>query len=124
MLKNLVAVLGLIITACIVFPYPSSAVACEGGKSQGEFTAVEDISSLVNFEGLSFNLSNAQLKSVISAYDLKEVKKSEACGVLNIYYYSPKISRIQVIDGKKVNFHVAISDGLITVGVPFIYYGY
>ena len=45
-------------------------------------------------------------------------------GVKSFYYYSPKISKVQILNGKKVNLHVAVANNYIKIGSPFICGGY
>ncbi|MBO7214209.1 MAG: hypothetical protein J6V66_01795 [Clostridia bacterium] len=127
MAKIICALLSLSAVLFLNFPFHSGSVTvCRSGKSQGEFekTAFCSVKNVVNFEGVSFSLTDAELNSVIKLYDCKKVHLYESGGVLNEYYYSKKISRVEVISGKKVNFHVAKTHGKVTVGVPLIYYGY
>ena len=54
----------------------------------------------------------------------KEVFEESVSGVVNRYYYSPKISRFTTVNGEKVNLHISDSNGIITVGIPFIFGSY
>ncbi len=97
---------------------------CLGGKSSGEFVALSSVEKLINCDGVSFCLAEEELLNLLDFYDCKKVYSNDIGGIENAYYYSSKISKKEVVGGKRVNFHVAKSNGKITVGIPFIYYGY
>ena len=48
----------------------------------------------------------------------------EVNGVVSYYYYSQKIPKMQMLNGKKINLHVAVANNYIKIGSPFIYGGY
>ena len=106
--------------------FSGEIAVCKGGKSSGEFILANggEISKIVDFEGVSLSLTKEQIKSFLDGYDCKKVHSYTAGGVENIYYYSKKINKKELIFGKKVNVHIAVSNGEIILGVPFIYYGY
>ncbi|MBO5851081.1 MAG: hypothetical protein J6R29_01975 [Clostridia bacterium] len=45
----------------------------------------------------------------------------ETNGVTSYYYYSSKLHKIEIVNGVKVNLHVAVSSDYIKLGTPFIY---
>ncbi len=60
----------------------------------------------------------------IEKYGARLIFKEEGAWGVNEYYYSPKLFNFVIIEGKKVNFHVAKNDKGITVGYPLIFSGY
>lgn len=126
MLKSVACFL---ISACLFCPLKSFSkelTVCKNGKSSGEFSIIKsnEIGKIINADGLSFSLSTAELTNFLNEYECKKVFSSVIGGVENHYFYSSKISKKEVIGGKKVNVHIAVSNKNITIGVPIIYYGY
>jgi hypothetical protein len=113
---------------CLIFPFKNFSeeiTVCKNGKSSGEFlVASKDLRSIVNCDGVSFYLTEEELSTLLKFYDCKKVFSQTVLGIENIYFYSNKILKKEVIGGERVNFHVALSNGKIVVGIPFIYYGY
>ncbi|MBQ3235043.1 MAG: hypothetical protein IJA97_02670 [Clostridia bacterium] len=121
-------ILSFLLSAFLFYPFYNSGelTVCTGGKSQGEFNVVskKEVDKIIGFDGLSFSLSESELESLISRYRASMICSDTVDGVECFYYYSPSISKIEVVRGKKVNVHVVKANGKITVGIPFIYYGY
>ncbi len=93
--------------------------------SQGGFftSNISDVGALYSSKGYSFSLSSDNLE-FIDSLNAKEVYSSKIQDVENTYYYSNKIKTYQIINGKRVNVHVAKTNNKIVVGIPIIYYGY
>lgn len=116
-------ILSFLLAVLLISPLSKNEITvCKNGKSQGEFFLSSSVPS--GFDGVSFNLTEKKLAKLLDKYGCEKVHEYSADGVQNVYYYSKKISKIEVVSNKKVNFHVAKANGKITVGVPFIYYGY
>ncbi len=64
------------------------------------------------------------VESQIEKYGARLIFKEEGEWGVSEYYYSPKLFNFVIIEGKKVNFHVAKNDTGITVGYPLIFSGY
>ncbi len=126
MLKSVACFLILACLFCPLKSFSREITVCSGGKSSGYFISAKssEIGKIVNFDGLSFSLTTAELAKFLSEYDCKKVYSSDIGGVENYYYYSSKISKKEVLSGKKVNVHIAVSSEKVVVGVPIIYYGY
>lgn len=129
MLKNLYA--GVILICFILFLSPLSFLKSEVtisdiDKSSGGFTTANktEVSRFIGISGVSFSLTQKELKDLIENMRGKKVHSFFDGEILNVYYYSNKIALKEVIKNKRVNIHVAIKKDSITVGIPFIYYGY
>ena len=103
----------------------SEKVVFSKNFSQGEFVSsnIYDFSLRYLSKGYSFKL-NGQNLDFLKELDAKEVYSSKIEKVENVYYYTNKIKKFQIINGKRVNVHIAKSQNDVIVGVPIIYYGY
>ena len=73
----------------------------------------------------TYPLNYDYTSKIINYYNAKLVTKSALEGYCNnYYYYTPSLPNSVVINGKKVNVHIAVSDNCVTVGYPIIYYAY
>ncbi len=129
MLKNLYASAMLILFALFLSPLcflKGEVIISDLNKSAGSFTTANklDVSSFINASGVSFNLTQGEVDSLIENARGKKVHSFFDGEILNVYYYSNKIAVKEVIKNKRVNIHVAIKKEEITVGIPIIYYGY
>lgn len=130
MLKTLIALIGAIFLAVFSSPYfflKDSAIIVKGGKSSGEFIENENLSfcDLINADGVVFYLSSEEeLKTIKEKLSLKPAHYFFDGEIENYYFYSEKLPKKEIICGKKVNVHVAITSSKIILGAPLIYYGY
>lgn len=129
MFKNLLAFSCVI---CLtVFSMPINLLnnqtsVCKNGKSSGIFiTENVRISDLFNCDGVSVRLNaDYNYKRIIEKLNAKAVHKFFDGELLNLYYYTEKLPKKEIINGKAVNLHFAINADQITVGTPIIYGGY
>ncbi|MBO5713699.1 MAG: hypothetical protein J6R88_05855 [Clostridia bacterium] len=64
-------------------------------------------------------------KFVIEYYNAEVVDVSEVDGyATNYYYYSDMLPNAEIINGKKVNVHIAVTNERVVIGYPLIYYYY
>ncbi len=103
--------------------YNASEVVFATSYSSGEFIKgnILEVSSQFSSTGFSFETTNLKF---LEKLDAKKVYSSTTCGVENIYYYSSKIAKFELIKKRRVNIHVAKNGNIVKVGVPLIYYGY
>ena len=126
MLKKLLGVAVVILTAVLYLigvPFINkNTVTCIGGKSSGQF-----IYSPVFFENDGYQVkldTEIQAVSFLRKYNCEIVFTENINGIENYYFYSSKLLKKQVLNGKKVNVHLAVSDGKIILGYPIIYGSY
>ena len=50
--------------------------------------------------------------------------RESACGVESYYCYSPAFASFVVVDGEKVNLHLAVGEGFVKVGTPLVFGGF
>ena len=127
MLKKILAIV-LLITSFILYGKSSEFLKGENlimvinGKSSGEFLEYKSFS---NYEGLFTSLDKSyNYLELVDNLDAKFVKCEELNGCKNLYFYTNKLPKREVIDGKLINLHVAISEDKISIGTPLIYGGY
>ena len=76
-------------------------------------------------KGESVTLFSPQDKeAILKKYSAKEVFSEKTGDIVNRYYFSPKISSYIEVNGEKANLHISESNGVITVGIPFIFGSY
>ena len=128
MVKSLTSIISFIALSimCLPFANVNQAVFSSNGKSSGVFIQKEDLTveNLFSLDGISYPLSNCGVRKTISLLNAKEVHYFTDGEVKNYYFFSEKLPKCEIINGKKVNFHVAVKGDKITVGSPIIYYGY
>ncbi len=105
--------------------FKTKQVTFSKNYSQGEFfsSTIYDFYGRYSSKGFSFKVDESSL-DFLNELNVKMVYSSQIENVENIYYYTNQIKTYQIINGQKVNVHIAkMTDG-ITVGIPIIYYGY
>ena len=128
MLKSLFAVLSFIsiLFFCLPFGYLDGAVFSTK-KSSGDFIDSKTVKpeNYFHIDGVTLTFSSDfDMSDAIELLSAKRVHYFTDGTVENYYFFSEKLPKCQIINGKKVNFHVAVSKGKVTVGSPIIYYGY
>ncbi|MBQ4098190.1 MAG: YwmB family TATA-box binding protein [Clostridia bacterium] len=100
--------------------YKASSTANFINLTKKEFKFKSGIKS----ESADIKLNAFNLKEFLDVYDAETVfiEKTEA-GV-SYYAYSNKIKYKKIIDGKKINLHINISNDGVTVGSPIIFGGF
>ena len=96
------------------------------GKSSGEFLKGEiALDKLFFIDGVSVKLSSDfDIKNKLNHLKTNTVHYFCDGEIENYYFFSNKINNFEIINGKKVNIHVAIKGDSLVVGSPIIYYGY
>ena len=126
MLKKLLGVSVIVLTAVLYLigvPFISKdTVTCIGGKSSGQFV---NFPVFYQSDGYQVKLdSEIQAVSFLRKYDCEIVFTENVNGIENYYFYSNKLLKKQVLNGKKVNVHLAVSDNGVILGYPIIYGSY
>lgn len=82
--------------------------------------ASEVLKFLTNCSGfmLTFNGTKENIKNLLS--EIKIIKTEKSADIEIFYAYTCGLLYSTVIDGKKVNFQVAINKNVITIGSPLI----
>ncbi|MBO5926155.1 MAG: hypothetical protein J6Q38_01165 [Clostridia bacterium] len=60
-------------------------------------------------------------EKLIKNLNAKLVIKENLDGLTCFYYYSKKLPEVEIIKGKKVNLHIAVSNNRTVIGSPIIY---
>ena len=60
----------------------------------------------------------------LGKFNAKVVFTEKVDNVTCIYAYSPKVKYSTIVNGKKVNLHLAFNGDEVTLGTPLIYGGY
>ncbi len=126
MLKKLLSLTLLLSTMAIYFysvPFivEKSTVTCVGGKSSGRF--IQEIVFYQN-DGYMVTLSAKDATKFIKRLNCTQVYSQEINGITNYYFYTDKLPKKQVVKGEKINIHLAVKGGVVTLGYPFIYGSY
>lgn len=87
-----------------------------------EANEIEYLFSLNVFgEGCRVEKNEFNLSEFLQDFSAEIVKQENIQDVTCVYAYSKKVKYLQIIDGKKVNLHVAITNDGIYLGSPIIY---
>ena len=118
----LVVLTSFIYLAGIPFITNSTTQTCVDGKSSGSF--VSGLTYTQN-DGCFFTLNNQkECEKFLKNLNLNPVYFEEVNGVKNYYYFTNKLIKKEVIKGKCINIHIAVSKDKTTIGYPIIYGGY
>ena len=122
MAKIVTAIFSFILFIALFFGYGTVTV-CLKEKSQGEFKD-KQLFTAFGCSGVSFTLTKSELEKVVLLYDFQIVDNFYFNDIETFYFYSNKVLKKEIINGKRVNLHAVKNGESYTVGVPFIYYGY
>ncbi len=128
MLKSTFSILSFIFILffCLPFGYLDGAVFSTQ-KSSGDFIDGKNLKleNCFDIDGATITLpSGYDFYDTVELLSAKRVHYFSDGTVENYYFFSEKLPKCEIINGKKVNMHVAVSKGKVTVGSPIIYYGY
>ncbi len=79
---------------------------------------------LLPVKGESVCLSGNRYEEMKERYCAVLQFKEEVNGIVNYYLYSPYLGETVLLDGYRVNLHVAQTDEKTAVGTPLIFGGY
>ncbi len=118
----------LIFSTFVVFcgcPFLGKRVnAVSGGKSSGVITKTVCL-PFNNFDGVSISFENDyDHETFLEKSGAKLLFIEDLDGVKNYYYYSKRLPKCEVVNQKKVNIQIAISNEKVVIGTPIIYGGY
>ncbi len=73
-------------------------------------------------KGLSLsNVDGGFVDKKLKAFNCKKAFEEKGENFSSVYYYSPKIPAYKLINGQKVNFHVAKTNDGFVIGIPLIF---
>ena len=75
-------------------------------------------------EACKISKNNFSLEEFLADFNAYVVDVEYTDDSVNYYAYSPRVRYLERIKGKKVNLHVSVGKGQITLGSPIIYGGY
>ncbi len=87
-------------------------------------TPVLDKLKLGAVKGESVQYSGDRLGELREKYCAELLFTEEACGVINYYFYSPKLHDAVELNGVAVNLHIAVSAEKTVAGTPLIFGGF
>ena len=130
MLKSALSIILLCLLTLVILPInrvSDTALISFSGKSSGEFLYKKSI-PLCNFfdiKGVTYTFFDDQALDFLEKLQDKTPVHFFSDGETNNYYfYIDTLPKSEIISGKKVNLHLAITGNKLTVGSPIIYYGY
>ncbi len=129
MLKSVACLFCFTLLSILISPVcavPNNYVYSINGKSGGEFIKGEiTTDKIFDLDGVSVSLdSSCEIEKTLKLLNAKKVHYFTDGEIENHYFFSEKVHNFEIINGKKVNVHVAIKGDNLTVGSPIIYYGY
>ena len=125
MLKKCIFIVCLF-SCCVLYAFsaiPYKNIEVTRGK--GSKCSVSKTSLALFYDSASITKeSDFNYLSIVEKTQAKLMFIEEVDGVVSYYYYSKKLPKHQVVNGVKVNLHVAVSNDQVKIGTPFIYGGY
>ena len=139
-LKPAAAVVACLLTGTCVFLMHASAFA--GGKSTyylysassqaeikeslkpAELVGLKGESAVYVFENGEAGADAAFVERILDEYRAKICFVEEAAGTLSYYCYSPRLKNGVLLEGRKINLHIAVRAESIALGTPIIFGGY
>lgn len=98
---------------------------CKNGKSSGEFVSEVNVSDLFVCDGVSIiKPASYDYLELIEKFKAKKMHSFYDGNVQNLYFYTNKLPKKEIINGCAVNLHVAITNENVIIGSPLIYAGY
>lgn len=130
MFKRLGLVFSFIILVFLITPPLTNlngAVVSNYDKSSGNFYIIdkENYYEVLNSAGITvYKSSNFDYSRLVENLNAQLIHVFDDGNTLNLYYYSKKLPKKEIVFNKKVNLHIAITGERTVIGSPFIYYGY
>ena len=129
MLKKVLAVLSLLILSILYLSssglfFLEKVNIVKGEKSKGSFKSQVNY-PFVEKTGVykSFDLDYDYV-ALLEKLDAKLIHTESLSDVKSYYFYTKNLSKIEIVNGQKVNLQIAVSNKNIVVGTPIIYGGY
>ena len=139
-LRNFIAYMVACILAVLVFlfnAFPLSAIEGEhtyylySPSSQAKIKSTLDVKDALFIKGESVCFSKPDGKEskaiaheIARCFDATIVVEEYASGVMSYYAFSPRFIGGMMVQGVKVNLHIAISNTSCVVGSPIIFGGF
>ena len=128
MVKSTACLLCLVVLSSFILAnklFEKDIVYSVNGKSSGEFIKGEiSLDKIFLIDGASIKTDSYNIEEKLNLLNAKMVHCFTDGEVENYYFFSEKVHNFEIIDGKKVNIHIAVKQGEVVVGSPVIYYGY
>lgn len=128
MVKNTACLLCLMVLSSFIIAnkLPQKEIVYSlNGKSSGEFIKEEiSLDKIFLIDGVSIKINGCDIEEKLNLLNAKRAHYFTDGEVENYYFFSEKVHDFEIINGKKVNIHLAVKKGEIVVGSPIIYYGY
>ena len=128
MVKSTACLLCLVVLSSFILGnkiFEKDIVYSVNGKSSGEFIKGEiSLDKIFLIDGASIKTDSYNIEEKLNLLNAKKVHYFTDGEVENYYFFSEKVHNFEIIDGKKVNIHIAVKKGEVVVGSPVIYYGY
>jgi len=101
------------------------------GGSSSEMVCAERLdalkvkATLKKISGESATYLNKNLKDeLITKFNAVVIFTEETADIKNYYAFTDKIDNYIILNGKKINLHIAVSQAKTTIGSPIIFGGY
>ena len=128
MLKSFACLICFALISILIMPVavaPNGTLYAINGKSSGEFIVGVTADKIFDLEGVSISLeSSYDIEKTLKFLNAKKIHYFTDGEVENYYFFTRKVHGFEIINGKKVNLHVAVNGSNLTIGSPIIYYGY
>ena len=139
-LKTSAAVIACLLTGICVFLMHASAFA--GGKNTyylysassqaeikeslkpAEFADLKGESAVYVFENGAEGTDETFVERILDEYRAEICFVEEAAGTLCYYCHSPRLKNGVMLEGQKINLHIAVRAESIALGTPIIFGGY
>lgn len=115
----------------LMFDKADYYVFSTGGGSAAKMISAEQIRaaevkrSIKKTDGESaYYLNTDNSAELLNKYRAKVVFCQTVDGIYNIYAYTDKFDGYLVLEGKRVNLHIAVTDNSTVIGSPIIFGGY
>ena len=78
----------------------------------------------VKGECVRFNTLQKSVNELLSTYQAKTIFIEEVAGIVSYYCYTEKWQGGTIVNGYKINLHIAVGEEQTVVGFPIIFDGY
>ena len=114
------------------FPFPQNANTQEfylySASSQAERKTELSTGEIFFLQGTSYEYqtddSEKFVEELIHRFRAIVVREEKIANTYSYYCYSPMLGKTTVVDGAKINLHVAVNGKKVKIGSPIIFGGY
>ncbi len=123
---SLVLVLTLLNNPPAFIGFSESRAVYTGTSSNSHFKEYPHLACVNKIKGESCKIPTSEfnMEEFTEYFSAKKVRTEAVAETVSYYFVSPKLKNYVLINGQKINLHIAINNEYVVIGSPVIYGGY